>query len=59
MRLKFCIKPVPSVYACFSCHSFIHVVYNCSVICFVCMSPKITEFIHLKFRTPENTDLAV
>ena len=33
MHLKFCIKPVCGVYACFSCHVF--TVYNCSVICFV------------------------
>ena len=54
MRIKFCIKPVCSVYVCFSCHVF--TVYNCSVICFV----HVTEdHSNLKYRTPKNTELAV
>ena len=42
MHLKFCIKPVRSVYACFSCHVF--TVYL--VIDFLMMTGSISKLLH-------------
>ena len=53
MCLKFCIKPVRSVYVCFSCHVF--TVIYCSVTCFVHVTEdhRIYQF----SNSPKNTDL--